>query len=232
MKKHILSLFCIGVALLTASHILAENAENYPADISGQNAQLPEYYVGHSYDYPDFERSNNKSKWVVTNMKGDSPRANAQPVKVTSELAPQGNIKYSVKNIADNSFQTAWAEGSEDYGIGEKITMKVKSNCFKLSDGTKYCYPLSGMFIANGYVGSRSEWNDNSRVKRLKMYVDGVPVAYLNFNDEYNVQTIFFDEPINADKDIEITFEIIEVYPGTESKNTAITELDLMYNVY
>ena len=87
----------------------------------------------------------------------------------------------------------------------------------------------------NGYVKSEKAWRENSRVKQLKLYINGVPTALLNLEDTRNEQ-IFEVEPIgNANrKNLEelrtkpnwtLTFEITEVYKGEKYADTAITEI-------
>jgi hypothetical protein len=87
----------------------------------------------------------------------------------------------------------------------------------------------------NGYVKSQTAWRDNSRVKKLKMYVDNKPFAILNLADSRQEQTFKFDPLGYGDREDwkilqakpwwTIQFEILEVYKGDKYDDTAITEI-------
>ncbi len=132
------------------------------------------------------------------------------------------NIDYVARNAYDLSYKTAWVEGVEGYGIGESL---------------KYTFPathprITSIIILNGYVKSEKAWRENSRVKQLKLYIDGIPTALLNLEDTRNEQ-IFTVEPIgNSDRSSfegkpwwTLKFEITEVYKGEKYSDTAITEI-------
>ncbi|MCF8415167.1 MAG: hypothetical protein K9G40_02900 [Crocinitomicaceae bacterium] len=133
--------------------------------------------------------------------------------------------KYSANNIHDLNYKTAWVEGVAGQGIGEKIT---------------YDFPpenprITKIIIVNGYVKSPKAWTENSRVKKLKMYVNGKPFALLELANSKQEQSFSFTPLGVADrKDYDklrilprwtITFEIMEVYPGSKYEDTAITEI-------
>ena len=132
---------------------------------------------------------------------------------------------YSANNIHDLSFKTAWVEGAAGHGIGEQIT---------------YDFPpenprITTIIIVNGYAKSPKAWIENSRVKKLKMYVDGKAYAILELADSKQEQSFSFSPLGVVDrKDYDklrtyprwtITFEIMEVYPGSKYEDTAITEI-------
>jgi hypothetical protein len=133
--------------------------------------------------------------------------------------------KYTANNIHDLNYKTAWVEGVTGQGIGEKIT---------------YDFPpenprITKIIIVNGYVKSPKAWTENSRVKKLKMYVDGKPFALLELADSKQEQSFSFEPLGLSDREDydklltlprwTITFEIMEVYPGSKYEDTAITEI-------
>lgn len=134
----------------------------------------------------------------------------------SSALANQGSFSYGVENIFDLSYKTAWVEGVEGYGIGEKIT---------------YVFPedhprVTKIIVVNGYVYSEKAWFENSRVKQLNVYVNDALFAVLTLKDTKNDQVFKF-EPIGHFKtgDWKLTFEIVDVYEGDLYDDTAITEI-------
>ena len=141
----------------------------------------------------------------------------------SSVLKTSGRVNYQAKNIHDNSFKTAWVEGVEGFGIGESIT---------------YHFPpqnprVTTFNIANGYVKSEQAWKDNTRVKKLKVYYNDEPLAILLLEDIRGVQEFKFDPLGYGKEDRENTslpwwtlrFEILEVYPGEQYDDTAISEI-------
>lgn len=146
-------------------------------------------------------------------------------VTASSYLASQGQNSYEGRNAHDLSYETAWVEGDSGYGIGEYLTYTFAPTSPRINK----------VKIANGYVKSHSAWSNNSRVKKLKMYVNDQPYAILNLEDVMAVQN-FKIEPIGNSnrKDFEklkeqdpwsIKFEILEVYKGAKYADVAITEI-------
>ena len=125
-------------------------------------------------------------------------------------------INYVPKNIHDFSLKTAWVEGVEGQGIGEYVTYHFSSTAARVTH----------VIIANGCVVSERLYRANSRVKKLKMYVDGKPFAILNLKDVRKEQIFKFD-PIGRmhNNDWTMKFEILEVYPGDKYEDTVITEI-------
>lgn len=143
----------------------------------------------------------------------------------SSELPSNKQLTYRASNAHDLDFRTAWVEGKTGPGIGESIT---------------YIFPpenprITTIKIANGYVKSEKAWRENSRVKKLKLYVNGKAYAILNLEDKRVLQ-IFTVGPIgHSDRrnwDIlksqpptNLKFEILEVYPGDKYEDTCISEI-------
>ena len=146
-------------------------------------------------------------------------------LSASSELSAQNNIQYSASNAHDLSYKTAWIEGVKGYGIGEYLIYHVQPTNPRITE----------IIIVNGYVKSDKVWKENSRVKRLKLYIDGKLYAILNLQDT-KAEQHFKIEPIGVSdrKDYEamkkmpiwtIKFEILEVYHGDKYDDTAITEI-------
>lgn len=145
-------------------------------------------------------------------------------VSASSFLLPQGSNTYEPKNAHNWSYKSAWAEGVPGYGIGEYLT---------------YVFPapkprVGTIKVANGYVKSITDWENNSRVKELKVYVNDKPYAILHLQDSRSLQA-FTVEPIGNHPDTwdavannpdwTMKFEIMAVYPGKKYKDTVISDL-------
>lgn len=143
----------------------------------------------------------------------------------SSELTTQGTNTYNAKNVHDLSYETAWIEGVSGYGIGEYIVYHFKPENPRITE----------IIIVNGYVKSESAWKNNSRVKKLKMYIDNKPYATLELEDSkaeqhFKVDPIGYGDRQNFEllkkkPGFTMKFEIVEVYPGLKWDDTAITEI-------
>jgi hypothetical protein len=143
-----------------------------------------------------------------------------ESIKASSTLAPQGKFTYPITNLSDDNPKTAWVEGAADYGIGEYIEF------------SNYTFYGSELYILNGYQSSQTSWENNSRVKKLKVSCNGKDICILELGDVMGTQTFTLSdallEKLNSDNVNEyktIRFTIMEVYPGIKWKDTAITEI-------
>lgn len=127
------------------------------------------------------------------------------------------NDEYGTKKTHDLSYQTAWAEGKDDEGIGEYLEYYFKNDC-----------PLiTSIIVSNGDFKTDEAWRNNNRVKKLKLYVNDVPFGVLNLKDSKTDQYFNVGElGRNQDgSDLVLKFEIMEVYKGDKFDNTTITEI-------
>jgi hypothetical protein len=140
--------------------------------------------------------------------------------KVTSNsyLTEHGKISYKPDNIHDFDLMTAWVPDSRNGVIGKKINFHFK--------------PLSPrvnkIMIYNGYIKNYSLFKSNSRVKKFKMYINGVPYANLLLADTTAQQSFIIDpaRSENKKKDLILTFEIVEVYRGDKYSDVAVSEIN------
>ena len=172
-------------------------------------------------------------------------------IEASSELA-SSNDRYAAKNL--NSFwgrEYTWAEGVEGFGIGESITYqdsmywnissawdglqyndwdsdgnltkRDEYGCIK--DGYKHYVEIC---IVNGYAKNQKTWEENGRIKRLLMYVEDEPYAYLELEDTIYPQYFLLPpDDIKVAEGDEITFRFVieDVYPGTTYEDTCLTGL-------
>lgn len=148
------------------------------------------------------------------------------PKKVTasSYLKTQGKNNYYPHNAHDLNYKNAWVEGVDGYGIGEYLLYQFDAAAPRITN----------IIVVNGYVKSQSAWTNNSRVKKLKMYISDKPYAILNLDDKIAEQ-IFKVAPIGNSPDVRdnvteqkdwtIKFEILEVYEGAKYDDVVIAEI-------
>lgn len=133
-------------------------------------------------------------------------------ISASSTLGNQGSNSYKINNISDDNPMTAWVEGKANYGFGEYF--EIKASAINV--------------IYNGYQSSQQSWINNSRVKKLKVYKNNVPICFLILTDEMGRQIFELpgNENYNPDKKYIFRFEIVEVYPGLKWSDVAISEIN------
>jgi len=147
----------------------------------------------------------------------------------------------------------AWCEGVKGYGIGERVNMSIRTKSCNEGNDNDICF--TGLMIVNGYAKDAATWKNNSRVKTLRLYVGGKPWCDLQLKDTIKPQIFEFEKayriyPAKSGKKIpekgaftkpckecgvekvpvyqtDLTFEIVEVYPGSKYDDTCITGIAL-----
>lgn len=156
-------------------------------------------------------------------------------VSATSALDPIGDNTYDAENIADRDRTTAWVEGVDGDGIGEKIF--INRTYWRGGDvnpdtvSTNYdsiFFPQ--LMVVNGLAKSEDAYKKNGRVKSLKMYFNDEYICTLELEDTLKPQYIsLFGLHLSAKSGEEsrFTFEIEDVYKGTKYDDTAITGIEI-----
>ncbi len=151
---------------------------------------------------------------------GGGPKA----ITASSYLISSDTNDYQPQNAHDLSYNSAWVEGVKGYGVGEYLLYHFSAQSPRITTIT----------VVNGYVKNETVWKNNSRVKKIKMYIDNKPYAILNLTDQRSEQS-FSVPPIGNDvedwdklenaPDWTIKFEILDVYKGDKYDDTVISEI-------
>ncbi|MFA9371791.1 MAG: hypothetical protein ACERIH_08785 [Labilibaculum antarcticum] len=148
---------------------------------------------------------------------GDTWNSVAYPYKieVSSELKTNSSSNYKSLNLKDNNLLTAWVPNCEKLGVGEKVTFYFRKNNPRVNT----------INVFNGYLKNKKLWTQNSRVKTMKMFVNEKEYATLKFKDQPACQVFKFESLQTKDRDLIITLEILEIYPGSKWNDVAISEI-------
>jgi hypothetical protein len=160
----------------------------------------------------------NYYKGITSSLRGKScSLACVMKWKLTASSEMAGN---ETGNMNDGLPKTSWIEGKA--GDGEKLFARLNGNG-KVRDVSFW-----GIRIANGDQQDSVTWKAYSRVKRLKVYHNAIPVLIVNFEDKMGVETAKWKPNLMRlnDGDL-ITFEILEIYKGDIYNNVAISDLVL-----
>jgi hypothetical protein len=144
----------------------------------------------------------------------------AAVLRASSTLPSQGKKNYGVVNLSDNDPTTAWVEGNSEDGIGEYIEFN------DIMPGTD-----SELYILNGYQANKESWENNGRVKKLKVSLNGKDFFMIELADAMGAQSVNLPGEfiLELEKTAEsrrlVRMTIMDVYPGIKWKDTAITEI-------
>lgn len=193
--------------MLFSSRMVAQN------DLRVVKAKVTEVYEG---DHAEIE------------MEGCCGGFSGKNVKASSTLAGNGDISYGVENLGDNNKNTAWVEGQKDDGVGATIEFDYEYD-IKYADNVEYAFRYQDSWnILNGLHKTQALWQANNRVKRLKVYLNGVAFCYVDLLDEMGVQEFdmsFFDYLDAEAGTVHVKLEIVSVYKGSKWSDTAISQL-------
>lgn len=221
--------------------------------VSGMDLAVDKNLVVQKYSFTDFDVSENREIRIEYDINGyyiaqyvgafDEYGRTFKSVTATSELQ-EGRTLYAAKNLADRDYATAWVEGRNGFGSGERIH-------FELSE--KNAHPgfldisMTHLYLVNGFRKSEKTYYENNRVKTLRLYVNGKTVGDITLPDRpyspvtdrnlayegdlLNVMlgdlyTDEYNKKRNAFHGVEsFDIEILDVYPGTKYDDTCISEI-------
>lgn len=168
------------------------------------------------------DKNSERGSWKLRSY----PMSKRTPPFASSSLVQQGNNNYGPSNTEDFDLRTAWVFCGPNKGIGEYIEFR-----FDLPEGvpSEEARKNVGKFIIfNGYCKSVKTWEENSRVKKLKVYYNDKSLCYIELQDIFFLQRCdlrkFFKGRV-PDKDARLRFEIVEVYKGRKYDDVAISEI-------
>ncbi|MEM8557548.1 MAG: hypothetical protein AAGG50_06975 [Bacteroidota bacterium] len=144
--------------------------------------------------------------------------------EASSTLAPQGRNRYDVSQAEDGDPDTAWVEGVDGSGIGERLTFVLGAGEDLPDD---FVTSFWGVRLFNGYGKSERAWEANGRVRYLDVLVNGEPFIVIEVHDLMMVQEATW-EGMDVRPGDRIELVIADVYPGARYEDTALTEVLLM----
>ncbi|MEZ0254986.1 MAG: hypothetical protein ACAI37_06890 [Chthoniobacter sp.] len=138
------------------------------------------------------------------------------------EVQVPGARPAALKVLNDDNAESAWivSDGASGKGVKFKFLFPKKLTA-ELQDT-----PLYGLDLINGVWKSEEIWKAHGRVKKARLYYNDKPFLDVVFADSRRWQRLSFPDIFVHSGD-SMTFEILEVYPGTNGSGAAITEIVL-----
>ena len=134
-------------------------------------------------------------------------------ISATSELVEDG-LRFKAENAVDGNPATCWAEGAEDYGVGESITLFLP--------GT---YNIAEIVITPGWVITTEFFERNAKPKEIRITTSTPDeVQYIALEESASAQSFNLDlERVGW-----VTLEIEDIYEGAKGVfDTCISEIVL-----
>ncbi len=138
-------------------------------------------------------------------------------IESSSEHGSAGDNDYSTENLTDGDPETAWVEGVWGYGHGEVITVSTNGKLI-----------AEGFAVRNGYCKPGGAWWENARIRKFIVCLNDSPLLVAELFDTMDMQVVMFPEHLALDTDDRLTFEILEIYPGSTYQDAAVSELSLI----
>ncbi|MEL7532167.1 MAG: hypothetical protein AAFN10_12695 [Bacteroidota bacterium] len=184
-----------------------------------EEGKLPSTFSAEDQEFlRNFDETRSQTIYYIGTL-GDSWYNAGGPYKLaaSSTLEPAPPNSYYADNAHDFDLSTAWIEGSYGYGEGEYLEFYFEANS----------PPVTEVLIHNGYPKSLTAWQNNSRIKTLKLSVNGEEKAILHLEDSRGEQKFQLGEELQSKSgDLVLRFEIVEVYKGDKYADTGLAELE------
>ncbi|MBR6563569.1 MAG: hypothetical protein IKK70_06510 [Clostridia bacterium] len=142
-------------------------------------------------------------------------------VRASSVLEDQGSTSYSASHLAIEDRENIWAEGVDGVGIGE--TIDIKQMYLGSGDAELTFYSIC---IVNGNAKNEAKWQENGRVKSLKLYYEDEYMGLITLEDTMKPQYIdvsALQMRVGNGSYASFRFEITEVYEGSRYEDTCLT---------
>lgn len=195
----------------------ANNNDDVYPDSDSDNSELEKYFES-SEDLQEIDTTDEDSDDSKLNEPNISyPKVSANHITgiyASSELEEeQYNAIHYATNIFDGDTFTAWSEGVDGPGIGEKLVISFDEEC-----------EISGISILNGYQKSENLYYKNARPSDMEIIFSDGNKENIHIHDEMGWETIQFSETYVSSS---MTIVITDVYDGSKYEDTLITELEL-----
>lgn len=144
-------------------------------------------------------------------------------------------MNYSYQNLNDQNLTTAWKTDTTGGDSLQRIEFE-----FHYGEYEKYgsAYQFFGQVnLFNGWCESEDSWENNARVKTIRVSYNDTAVCVVKLLDTWHFQYFNLDaffknrysgKHLEASWEIKegdrLTFDILELYPGKKYKSAALSE--------
>lgn len=138
-------------------------------------------------------------------------------VEATSTLPVSSETNYEAVNLHDFDLRTTWAT---DVNGGVNASIKF---CFPPSE----ILSVTHLEIYNGYQKSETAWKNNSRAKKMEVFINGKSTYFLELQDTIKMQRFHIGQQFSPKgEDLVIELKVLEVYKGGKYQDLCISEIN------
>jgi hypothetical protein len=142
-------------------------------------------------------------------------------VECSSKMKP----KHGASNTADLNAYTAWVVNKGESGMGQYLKLVFDPIYFAaIQEGEVNSVKITGLKIINGYNRSHDDWNNNARVRTMKIYHNKSLFCKIELYDTTNWQEIFFKKAMIIKPGDTMKAVITDYFEGYKYPNACITE--------
>jgi hypothetical protein len=181
-------------------------------EMEGQWKEAKKWYkMAAEQDTDDFERLLALSRLGTFSFKFTNKKfGRSESYRSSDSLISQnGQKKYPVSNLFDDSLETAWAYNEEQSHEDNYLTVEFPRE-----------YWVSVFSIANGYSKSKKLFLENNRVKVFQVSFSDGTSRSIEIQDKMGLQKIEINKKTSF-----VKFVIKETYAGSKYHDTCISEL-------
>lgn len=143
-----------------------------------------------------------------------------------------GLLVYSINDL---DLTTNWTSLDSTGGLGKKFDFYLEFNPDGFYSTAYQFYGFINVF--NGNCQSITSWEEFSRIKTMNVYYNDIQICKVELMDSWHFQDFdigqffvnkywgkFLDAKYEIKDNDKLTFEIMEIYPGTKYNNTSLSE--------
>ena len=135
-------------------------------------------------------------------------------VCASSVLAPWRDVTYGPANMFDNKLDTAWVEGVDGTGAGERLIFEFDTE-----------QTVEGISLLNGYHKSNDLFAKNGRITEIYLDLSDGQQLVAPIADDPGEQVLYFDAPVRIKW---LAIEISAATAGSRYADTAISEFRVL----
>ncbi|MCB1588275.1 MAG: hypothetical protein KDI56_05200 [Xanthomonadales bacterium] len=152
--------------------------------------------------------------------------------QASSQLPASGSADYDPLRLLDGRSDTAWVEGVEGGGVGQRLSLQldgVRQQSVPPAEDEGLdpveAIVLEGLRLINGYPRSERLYQANGRVAQLALRLGDRELGRWSVQDHNRPQVLVIEPPLLLRRDEHLIVELTEVIAGERWQDTALAEL-------
>lgn len=172
----------------------------------------------------DDEQETNYEQYKYPEMGDNANFDSIEPYKIEKYT---NVIQFKLAKIGGKYLLDSFENAFKNFDIQTDEQYRLLESKYNLSP-TKFYYSIDKMIFMNGKNTSKEEYENNSRVKKIKVTINNEKEYIFDIEDTNKVQILNLDYKQGIEKPINVEIEVLEAYNGKKSKDIYIS--DILFN--